>query len=292
MSVRVRVRRQQLPCPVHSCPRTFKSQYGRTNHVRTAHENTNYVHGSSESDRSSSESLSNVANNEDQYYLDDSVNTPPPQVTPPPQPLPQGPRKIYHPHLTGWSEYFSCILLLLLISVILGSPCDEHGLPLPPETPPPPRVDADHNDWSPYEDEIQFRAADFLFRKDEMSVPNIDYLMELWAMSMAKHDDLGPFDSYDHLYATIDATKLGDAPWKCFSATFSGPLGPDAPSWKLASYQVWYRDPDVVIRNLLDNPDFNGQFDYAPYVQLDKDGNRRWSDFMSGNFSWRHCVRS
>jgi len=165
-------------------------------------------------------------------------------------------------------------------------------LPLPPGTPPPPRADTDHNDWSPYEDEIQFRAADFLFRKDEMSAPNIDYLMELWAMSMAKHNDLGPFDSYDHLYATIDATKLGDAPWKSFSTTFSGPIEPDAPSWKLASYQVWYRDPDVVIRNLLDNPDFDGEFDYAPYVQLDKDGNRRWNDFMSGNFSWRHCVRS
>ena len=91
MSVRARVCRQQLPCPVHGCPRTFKSQYGWTNHVRTVHENTNYVHGSSESDRLSSELLSNAANNKDQYYLYDSVNTPLPQVTPPPQPLPQGP---------------------------------------------------------------------------------------------------------------------------------------------------------------------------------------------------------
>ena len=41
---------------------------------------------------------------------------------------------------------------------------------------------------------------------------------------------------------------------------------------------------------MLDNPDLNGHFDYAPYVDLDKAGNRRWNEFMSGNFSWRHAV--
>jgi hypothetical protein len=107
MSARVRVRRQQLPCPVHGCPRTFKSQYGRTNHVRTAHENTNYVRGSSESDRLNSQSPSDAANNEDQYYQDGGVNTPPPQVTPPP---PQGPQKIYHPHLTGLFAHLNILV--------------------------------------------------------------------------------------------------------------------------------------------------------------------------------------
>jgi len=41
---------------------------------------------------------------------------------------------------------------------------------------------------------------------------------------------------------------------------------------------------------MLDNPDFDNQFDYAPYVELDKAGQRRWNEFMSGNFSWRHAV--
>lgn len=146
------------------------------------------------------------------------------------------------------------------------------------------------NIWAPYEDEIAFRTADFLYRRVEMSGENINYLMDLWALSMARHDDLGPFESYEHMYASIDATAHGDAPWQQFSTTYDGDAGPDSPHWKIASYDVWYRDPDVVLRNLLDNPDFDGQFDYSPYVEVGKDGKRHWSDFMSGNFSWRHSV--
>lgn len=105
-----------------------------------------------------------------------------------------------------------------------------------------------------------------------------------------KHGDLGPFDNYKQLYDTIDATKLGDAPWKCFKTDFTSEIHPDAPNWMQQSYEVWYRDPDVVIRNMLENPDFAGEFDTAPYIYLDAAGNRHWSDFMSGNFAWRHCV--
>ncbi|KAJ7868968.1 hypothetical protein B0H14DRAFT_3132512 [Mycena olivaceomarginata] len=56
-------------------------------------------------------------------------------------------------------------------------------------------------------------------------------------------------------------------------------------------YEIWYRDPDVVIRNMLGNPDFDGEFDTTPYVELDRHGQRRWSDFMSGNFAWKQCDK-
>lgn len=108
---------------------------------------------------------------------------------------------------------------------------------------------------------------------------------------MMKHDELGPFHDYRHLYETIDATTVGDAPWKCF---VTEPLNAaaDAPAWARQQYEVWYRDPDVVIANMLDNPDLNGAFDTTPYVHLDANGQRHWSDFMSANFAWRHCVSS
>ncbi|KZP25615.1 hypothetical protein FIBSPDRAFT_733491 [Athelia psychrophila] len=169
----------------------------------------------------------------------------------------------------------------------LGRPCDAEGNFLPTDVPPPPRPGV-FGDWSPYADEIQFRTADFLYRKVEMSGGNIDELMELWAMSAGEKGNFSPFDSFDHMYAAIDATKVGDAPWKCFSTTYTGNLGEDAPTWQLADYEVWYRDPDVVIANLLANPDFDKQFDYAPYIELDKSGQRRWSDLMSANLAWRH----
>ncbi|KAJ7710163.1 hypothetical protein B0H14DRAFT_3641076 [Mycena olivaceomarginata] len=149
-----------------------------------------------------------------------------------------------------------------------GRPCNEAGEFLPDGTPPPPRTTAADDDWSPYEDSVQFNIADFLFHRVQMSTKNIHYLLEQWALSLMKHGDLGPFENYQHLYETIDATKLGDAPW-----------------------QFGYRDPEVVISNMLDNPDFDGAFDTAPYVHLDSNGKRRWHDFMSANFAWRHSDK-
>lgn len=80
-------------------------------------------------------------------------------------------------------------------------------------------------------------------------------------------------------------------PWQCFTVSPQEELPSDAPSWKQHEYQVWYHDPDTVIKNMLNNPDFDGQFDYTPYIQYDKDGQRRWKNFMSGNYAWRKSVR-
>jgi hypothetical protein len=62
------------------------------------------------------------------------------------------------------------------------------------------------------------------------------------------------------------------------------------PSWIQTSYEVWYRDPDIVVSNMLGNPDFDGQFDMCPYIELDANGKRRWSNVMSGNIAWRRSV--
>jgi hypothetical protein len=53
-----------------------------------------------------------------------------------------------------------------------------------------------------------------------MSAGDINELMELWAISKAKHNELGLFESYQHMYNTIDTTRLGDTPWKCFGTGF------------------------------------------------------------------------
>ncbi|EDR02201.1 uncharacterized protein LACBIDRAFT_309800 [Laccaria bicolor S238N-H82] len=106
-----------------------------------------------------------------------------------------------------------------------------------------------------------------------------------------KSDQLGPFTSYEHMYSSIDTIQLGDAPWKCFTVSYTGDVQPSDPSWKSAEYEVWFRDPEVIMTQMLDNPEFNGHFDYAPYVGLDRSGKRCWSDFMSGNYAWRHCDK-
>ena len=191
-------------------------------------------------------------------------------------------------------------IFLVLIMKFKGLPCDKDGHFLPPGTPPLPRSDPSPDSWDPFDDETQFRMGEFLYKKVEMSAGDIDELMDIWATSKAVDDsDLdesdgiseSPFSSHEHMYATIDEIKHGDAPWKSFTISYAGHLGPDPPSWQLQDYQVWYRDPDVVAANMLDNPDFDGEFDYAPHVELDKSGQRRWNEPMSGNFAWRHAVR-
>jgi hypothetical protein len=126
-----------------------------------------------------------------------------------------------------------------------------------------------------------------------MSAKNIDHLLEIWALDKAKHNDLAPFNSYAQMYGAIDAIEFGDTPWQSFSMNFAddGNHPADTP-WKSATYEVWYRDPARVISHLLDNPDFDGQFDYSAFVEVDEKGQRRWNDFMSGNWAWRQSVRS
>ncbi|KAJ7321840.1 hypothetical protein DFH08DRAFT_637031, partial [Mycena albidolilacea] len=119
------------------------------------------------------------------------------------------------------------------------------GEPLPPDIPPPPCSDVPANDWSPFEDEVQFHTADFLFRCVEMSQGNIDYLLELWGLSLAKYGNLGPYDNYQQLYAAIDGVGVGDAPWKCLKT--GGDPNPDAPDWAHQEYKIWYRNPNIVI---------------------------------------------
>ena len=127
-----------------------------------------------------------------------------------------------------------------------------------------------------------------------MSAQDVDELMDIWATSKAVHDSdddkISPFSSHEHMYATIDEIKHGDAPWKSFTISYASHLDADPPSWQLQDYQVWYCDPNVVTTNMLNNPDFDREFDYAPYVEVDKLGQRWWNEPMLGNFAWRCAV--
>lgn len=167
---------------------------------------------------------------------------------------------------------------------------------MPEGTPPPPRFDLPPNNWGPFKDAAHFLLADFLFFKVQMSNSHINELLNLWALSAMKHTDNATalYDSCRTLYATIDAIQDSDAPWKCLSVNTAcdGNIPELLPSWQRQEYEVWYRDPDVVIRNMLDNPDFTSHFDTTPYIATDAQGKRRWTDFMTGNFAWRQSVCS
>jgi hypothetical protein len=119
---------------------------------------------------------------------------------------------------------------------------------------------------------------------------NIDFLMELWAFKAAKYKEDSPFKLHCDVYATIDTIRAGDVPWQCFTVSPHEDLPSDASTWKQHEYQVWYCDPDAIIKNMLDCPDFDEQFYYSPYIQYDKTQQHRWTNFMSGNYAWRKSV--
>jgi Plavaka transposase len=178
-----------------------------------------------------------------------------------------------------------------------GRPCDADGAFLPPNTSAPPRHgldDCSHaNDWVPYDSQVQFEVAELLFKDNQMSAGHIDKLLRLWAASLALHNDDPPFHSHVGLYETIDATMLGDVKWTSFSTRYDGnlPAG-EVPPWMKATYDIWYCDPRVMIKNLLSSPDFKNEFDYSPVQEYDADGNHRFHNFMTGNWAWHQAVCS
>ena len=55
---------------------------------------------------------------------------------------------------------------------------------------PPPRRDRTPDDWTPFDNKVQFALADFLFEDIQMLGRKINGLMETWAADNLKHGDL------------------------------------------------------------------------------------------------------
>jgi len=173
-----------------------------------------------------------------------------------------------------------------------GQICDEDGDNVPLNTPPPPQeTNNGPDDWTPYSSRLDFEMADFLYRRNQMSGPDIDVLLNLWAASLAPHNDTPPFNNHERMYETIDATSLGDVAWQSFSLKYNGELaGDNIPAWMTDEHEVWFRYPRELVQNLLSNPDFDGEFDYSPLQEYDTAGNHRFQNFMSGDWAWKQAV--
>ncbi|KAI9067436.1 hypothetical protein FKP32DRAFT_1672995 [Trametes sanguinea] len=171
---------------------------------------------------------------------------------------------------------------------LTGDPCDAHGEALPDGVPPPPPPPRDNKDYSPHDSEAQFKIADFLFRKAQMSGGNINELMQLWGSTLPPGQD-PPFADAKHLYDSIDAIPLADVPWQCFIVTYCGPRPQGVvPPWMDREYIVWYRCPRRVLHGQLGNPDFKGEMDFTP-KQVFRGPDREYKDFMSGDWAWKQA---
>ena len=205
--------------------------------------------------------------------------------------------RVYHPKLDG-----KCLSYLpphdRILSCVVGKICDKDGNELPPNSPPPPPDPGPQcsvDDWFPYKSHIQFELADFLYRRNQMSEGNTDFLLNLISAMQASHGGSASFHNHTDMHNTIDVNILGEAPWDYFTLNYTGPLpegvSPEnAPAWMTVDHEIWYHDPVTLIKNLLSNPDFKDEFDYAPYQEHATDGSHQFHDFMSGNWSWQQAV--
>ncbi|KAG2335364.1 hypothetical protein BDR05DRAFT_954125, partial [Suillus weaverae] len=158
--------------------------------------------------------------------------------------------------------------------IINGRICNGQGNPIPPDAPPPPRPsDCGSDDWTPYNDRVEFEVADFLYRHNQMSAGDIDFVFNLWAASLAAHGDTPSFTNHTDMYDTINSTPLGDVPWQSFSSQYNRilPDNPDdIPSWMKFEY--------------------DDEFDYALLQEYSiSDGAHQFQDFMSGDWCWKQA---
>ena len=122
-----------------------------------------------------------------------------------------------------------------------------------------------------------------------------DQLMKLWAATLKVFDAnaLPPYANHKDIDNKIDDIKHREILWDYFDLKYSGTITDDKPpSWMFQKYRVWYCNALHIIKNMLDNREFDGNFDYGPYRDYDDSGQRRWCDLMSGDWAWKQAVRT
>ena len=125
-----------------------------------------------------------------------------------------------------------------------------------------------------------------------MSAGNINDLMECLAHLVPPDQD-PPFKNSDDLYATIDSAHLGHIPWRSVKLSYQAAEGEDVSDvpWKSKTFEVWYRDPQEVLKVQLSNRDFANEMDFVAKKVFDsKTKQRRYQDFMSGEWAWEQSV--
>jgi len=169
-------------------------------------------------------------------------------------------------------------------------PCNEHGIYLPPNSPPPVQGTKPDTDWSPFLDHLSFELADFLYWQEQMSAGHIDALLQILAASL-QDGDKPSFANHADLYKQIDFISAGNIEWSCATIQYTGSLPSNTPPpWMSASYEVWYREPHAIVRRQLTNPEFKDQIDYVPRKVYDENGKCIWSDFMTRGWAWEQAA--
>ncbi|THH15686.1 hypothetical protein EUX98_g9428 [Antrodiella citrinella] len=98
------------------------------------------------------------------------------------------------------------------------------GEVIPQDVPPLPYSSKCKDDWTPYDSRLQFEMVEFLFKRQQMSGPNVNWLMDAFAAFGYGFGAAPPFKDTTHMHNTVDSTPLGDALWSSFTAQYTGEM--------------------------------------------------------------------
>jgi hypothetical protein len=120
-------------------------------------------------------------------------------------------------------------------------------------------------------------------------VTAIDRALELWTAQSAKNgfDDV-PWKSANDVYATIDKIQQGDNPWKSVVFHYQGHLPENPPKWMTEDFKLVTRDILSVLHKQIACTDFNGHWDYEPFMEFNSTGGHVLSWFLL--FYWSHWT--
>ncbi|KAG2052446.1 hypothetical protein BDR06DRAFT_983134 [Suillus hirtellus] len=126
---------------------------------------------------------------------------------------------------------------------------------LDPGTSPAPYIMKSSDNWTPFCNQLEFEATEFLYTENQMSAHQMDKIIFYWGIMLAVHHDNPPFTVHkdfviSYLYNTINVTLLGDVAWQSFALKFNCPL------WMQQSYNVWFWDPHAIVQNILTTSDY------------------------------------
>ncbi|KIK20654.1 hypothetical protein PISMIDRAFT_105376 [Pisolithus microcarpus 441] len=85
----------------------------------------------------------------------------------------------------------------------------------------------------------------------------------------------------------IDNACIGDVKWQSFTVKYTGDVVADPAPWMHDEYDIWFRDPNEVVWNMLANPEFANNMDLQLFHEYNMtDSTWWWQDFMSGDWAW------
>lgn len=144
----------------------------------------------------------------------------------------------------------------------------------------------------PFRDRLEFDWAYYHFVRLQSSQSEILTGLDLWRATVIKHgsDADVPWHNTHDLFKTIDSIRAGEASWKGYAFSYSGPKPHTPPQWMEEVYELNTRDVLTVLEQQLVTTDFDGQFETTPYQEFNAQGDRVYSNLMSGHWAYREAV--